>query len=168
MEYRIVKKEAMKFIALVRSFPNEIINDETDHSIPDFWDECYDCGLIEPLRRLYPKGKRDLYGLCSSKLDDDNRFRYAIGMLIDDTIPLPIAEELSASGFTIWETGPAEYTVFLCKGTDGSCIAQAWNRFYREFLPQTGYHQSEQTDYELYPERNEGGLFCELWIPIER
>ncbi len=167
MEYRIVKKEAMKFIALVRSFPNEIINDETDHSIPDFWDECHARGLTEPMRRLYPEGKRNLYGLCSPKTDDDNRFRYGIGILMDETVPLPGAEELSAAGFTLWEVEPAEYAVFLCKGTDGDCITQAWNRFYREFLPQTGYRQSEQTDFELYPEQDQDGIFCELWIPVE-
>ncbi|MBQ2957286.1 MAG: AraC family transcriptional regulator [Clostridia bacterium] len=168
LEYRIVKKEAMKFIALIRSFPNEIVSDESDHSIPDFWDECLARGLIEPLLRLHPAGKRDLYGLCSPKVDDDGCFRYGIGIPADDSVHLPDAEALSAEGFAVWNTEPAEYAVFKCIGTDGDCITQAWNRFYREFLPQTGYRQTELTDFEVYPEPGEKGLFCELWIPIER
>lgn len=41
MDYRIEHKEGQKFIAMVRAFSNEIINDDNDHSIPDFWGECY-------------------------------------------------------------------------------------------------------------------------------
>ena len=76
--------------------------------------------------------------------------------------------ELLEKGYTIWETAPAEYVVFKCFGKDGDCISAMWSRFYREFLPQSGYHQTELTDYEIYFEKGEIGLFCELWIPVKR
>lgn len=65
MYCRIERKESQQFIALVKAFPNEIINDDNNHSKPDFWAECYEKDLIEPMQLLRVKGKRDLYGLCS-------------------------------------------------------------------------------------------------------
>lgn len=169
MDYRIVKQESQRFLALIRPFPNEIINDENDHSIPDFWGECHEKGLVEPLRQLRPEGKRDLYGLCSPKKDAQECFSYGIGVIIDDDTDVSnLSSLLMDHGYQIWETGPAEYAVFKCIGEDGDCISQAWSRFYREFLPQSGYAQTELTDYEIYFETGDPGLFCELWIPVER
>ena len=51
MDYRIVQTKEQKFIALVRSFRNEIINDEENHEIPDFWGECHSRNLLEPIRK---------------------------------------------------------------------------------------------------------------------
>ena len=168
MDYRIVQKDSLKFWALVRPFRSESPEDPTDHSIPVFWDECIQKQLLRPLYDCFPEGKQNLYGLCSPKTDDTGCFRYGIGMLLDEPLPPADEADLIAAGFTLWEAEPAEYAVFRCEGTDGDCITQAWNRFYREFLPQTGYRQTEQTDFELYPAKEEDGLFCELWIPIKR
>jgi AraC family transcriptional regulator len=33
------------------------------------------------------------------------------------------------------------------------------------FIPQTGYTQTDDTDYELY---FENGLFCELWVSVKQ
>lgn len=41
-----------------------------------------------------------------------------------------------------------------------------WTKFFKEFLPQSGYEQCEEPDYEIYYENGEPGLFCEIWIPI--
>lgn len=45
MDYRMERRESQRFLTLVRAFPNEIINDDADHSISDFWEECFgpDC-----------------------------------------------------------------------------------------------------------------------------
>lgn len=168
MDYRIVKKDGERFIALDRVFACEIINDASDHSIPDFWDECHRLGLVERLRELRPEGKRDLYGLCSPKREEDDSFRYGIGVLIDADTDVACEEELLAQGYTIWQTEPCEYVVFGCVGEDADCISKAWSRFYSEFLPQSGYAQTELTDYEIYFEKGSDELFCELWIPIEK
>ena len=37
-----------------------------------------------------------------------------------------------------------------------------------EFLPQSGYEQTERTDYEIYFEKTKPGVFCELWIPVKK
>ena len=166
MEYRIERKGNQKFIALVRAFSNEIINDEKDHSIPDFWKECHDKNLVEQIRSLRPEGKRDLYGLCSPKQENENYFNYGIGVIIDEETKACDLEELKKEGFSVWETEPADYAVFKCYGQDGDCISETWSKFFKEFSPQTGYIQTDDTDYEIYFEKSENNLMCELWIPV--
>lgn len=167
LDYRITKKEKQSFIAVTRAFPNEIINDEGDHSISDFWGECYEKKLIEPLRQLRPDGKRDLYGLCNPLRDYEDSFEYGIGVIIDDETDISKKAELIENGYAIWETESTEYVVLKCMGGDGDSISEMWSRFYKEFLPQTNYKQTELTDFEIYFEKGEEGVFCELWIPIE-
>lgn len=168
MDYKIIFKGSQRFITLTRSFPNEIINDESDYSISDFWGECHEKGLVEPIRSLRPEGKRDLYGLCSPKDDGKGNFKYGIGVIVDSDTDMSKEAELLGMGYSVWETEPTDYVVFKCIGTNGDCIADAWSRYFKEFLPQSGYAQTERTDYEIYFENGECGVFCELWIPVEK
>ncbi|WP_310604482.1 AraC family transcriptional regulator [Anaerosporobacter sp.] len=166
MDYRIEKRGKQKFIAKVRAFSNEIMNDESDHSIPDFWKECNEKNSVEAIRNLRPEGKRDLYGLCSPTKKDSVTFDYGIGVIIDEETNVDDLDVLLTQGFSLWETEPIEYAVFKCMGTDGDCISQMWSYFFKEFIPNTKYNQTEDTDYEIYFEKSEAGMFCELWIPV--
>ena len=80
---------------------------------------------------------------------------------------LVLMATLLKEGYTIWETEPADYAVFQCFGSDGGCLAETWSKFFKEFVPQTGYMQTDNTDYEIYFENGESGLFCELWVPVK-
>ena len=168
MDYRIVQTEKQRFLAVVRSFRNEIINDEENHDIPDFWDECYEKNLIEPLRSLRPEGKRDLYGLCAPTKEGSDTFEYGIGILIDEETRALDSKETEKAGYRTWDVKPGTYVVFDCIGKDADCISGTWSRFYKEFLPQMGYETEEETDYEVYFEKGAPGLFCELWIPVRK
>ncbi len=168
MDYRMEHKEPQQFLAMVRAFPNEIINDDSDHSIPDFWTECFDKNLVEPMKLLRPEGKRDIYGLCSPTKANQTHFDYGIGIIIDKDTDSAGVKKLLENGCSLWDTAPADYAVFKCIGTDGDCIGDTWAKFYKEFSPQTGYTQTEDTDFEIYFEKGEDGLFCELWVPVEK
>lgn len=168
MDYRIVQTEEKKFIALVRSFRNESINDEENHDIPDFWGECHDKNLVEPIRNLRPEGKRDLYGLCSPAKKGEGTFEYGIGVLIDEDTAEFDPAQTEEAGYRIWDVKPGTYVVFDCIGENGDCISDTWSKFYKEFLPQMGYEAEAETDYEIYFEKGRSGLFCELWIPVKR
>ncbi|MDE7219710.1 MAG: AraC family transcriptional regulator [Oscillospiraceae bacterium] len=168
MDYRMEHRERQRFIALVRAFPNESVNDVDDHSIPDFWAECEEKHLIEPMKLLRPAGKRDLYGLCGPLRDSETHFNYGIGILADEDTDTAKLEQFVDSGYSIWETEPAGYAVFKCFGPDGDCLGETWSKFYKEFAPQTGYAQTDGTDYEVYYENGERGLFCELWVPVRK
>lgn len=167
MDYRIEHRENQKFVALVKSFPNEITNDGNDHSIPDFWTKCSEKNLIEPMRLLCTAGKRDLYGLCSPAKDGEPNFDYGIGIIVDEDTDITKLDDFIKKEYSIWETEPADYAVFKCFGSDSSCLGETWNRFFKEFVPQTGYTQTDDTDYEIYFENGENGLFCELWVPVK-
>ena len=168
MDYRIVKTQQQTFIAMARDFSNEIIHDETNHDIPDFWGECQEKQYIASLLDLRPAGKRDLYGLCTPTKAGEETFAYGIGVPVDaDTAPFDPAE-MEKAGYILWDVQPGTYVVFDCVGEDGDCISQTWEKFYKEFLPQMGYEADSETDYEIYPENGRPGLFCELWIPIKK
>lgn len=152
---------------MARSFSNEIINDEENHEIPDFWEECHDKNLVELLRNLRPDGKKDLYGLCTPTREGEDTFQYGIGVLIDEETKDFDAEEMKSAGYCIWDVKPGSYVVFDCIGEDGDCISDTWSKFYKEFLPQMGYEAEAETDYEIYFEQGRKGLFCELWIPVK-
>ena len=163
MNYKIVQTKKQKFLAIVRSFRNEIINDESNHEIPDFWTECGDNKTIDKLLSLRKEGQKDLYGLCTPSVEGSTTFNYGIGILLDDdTLPC------ESNKFTVWNVEEGTYVVFDCIGDDGDCISETWAKFYKEFLPQTGYKASESTDYEIYFEKGQDGVFCELWIPIKK
>ncbi|WP_041140211.1 AraC family transcriptional regulator [Beduini massiliensis] len=168
MHYKIAVQESQKFITIIKAFPNVKMNDENDQSIPNFWTECHNNQQIQRLKSLRPKGKRDVYGLCSPTLKNETHFNYGIGILLDEETDVSTLDELLNSGYSIWETKPMDYVVFKCFGNDSRCIAETWSKFFKEFIPQTGYSQTEDTDYEIYFEEGEEGLFCELWIPVKK
>lgn len=168
MDYSMEHMEQQQFIALVRAFPNEITNDDKDHSIPDFWTECQEKNLIEPMRQLRAAGKKDLYGLCSPTKENETHFNYGIGVLVDKDTDMKECEKLLGQGYSLWKTEPADYAVFKCFGSDGDCLGETWDKFFKEFSPQTGYVQTDDTDYEIYFEKGEKGLFCELWVPVKK
>ncbi len=168
MDYRMEHKEPQQFLAMVRAFSNEIISDDNDHSIPDFWTECYDKDLVDLMKQLRKEGKRDVYGLCSPTKENETHFDYGIGVIIDGDTDAAGVKKLLEKGYTLWETEAADYAVFQCYGTDGDCIGETWSKFYKEFSPQTGYVQTDDTDFEIYFEKSEKGLFCELWVPVRK
>ena len=168
MDYRMEHRECQQFLALVKAFSNESINDDNDHSIPDFWTECSEKNLIDPMKLLRMEGKRDLYGLCSPVKDNQTHFNYGIGIVIDGDTDITKLEQFTNNGYSIWKTKPADYAVFKCFGSDGDCLGETWSRFFKEFAPQAGYTQTDDTDYEIYFENGESDLFCELWIPVKK
>lgn len=168
MDYRMEHRGRQQFLAMVRDFPNEVAGDDNDHSIPDFWSECGQNNRVEPMRSLRPEGKRDVYGLCSPLKDGETHFRYGIGVLLDGDTDREGAARFLEEGYTLWETEPADYAVFSCIGTDGDCLGETWEKFFREFAPQTGYEQTDGTDYEVYFENGRKDLFCELWVPVKK
>ena len=167
MEYKIIDIKEEKFIAIAKDFRNEIVNEEGNHEIHDFWDECYKKGILDELKS-FNKNNDKIYGLCSCVNSVEGKFKYGIGVKINkDTKELDF-DELIKGGYIIWEVPASKYVVFECFGDNPNSIGEAWSYFYKEFLPQTGYKVNESTDYEVYYENSKEGLFCDLYIPIKK
>ena len=168
MDYRIEHKERQKFLAFVRTFPQKISSDDYNHSIPDFWTECTERNLIAPMQAFRREGERDIYGLCSPLKNSKTHFNYGIGILLDEDTDQAELERMIKNGYSLLETAPTDYAVFKCFGSDSNCLDETWSKFFKEFIPQTDYMQTNDTDYEIYFENGEKGLFCELWIPVKK
>ncbi|MDE7311104.1 MAG: helix-turn-helix domain-containing protein [Eubacterium sp.] len=166
IDYRIEKKEKQRFAASVRDFPVEIIHEDGNHAISDFWGECYACNQIQLLRSLQCAEQGRLYGLCAPLSGQETSFAYGVGVLLSSEPTDGEQVLLQENGCQYWDTEGCTYAVFQCAGKDGDCIGTAWERFYQEFLPCSGYQVLEETDYEVYFDENTAGLFCELWIPV--
>lgn len=166
MDYRLEHTEQKTFIALNRSFPNFVATEPGNHDIADFWDEPETRRLVDKLRALRPDGKKDLYGLCSPNTGD--HFDYGIGVLVDSDTAYFDADVLLQEDYSLWTVEPGTFVVLDCLGESGDSIEEMWERFYKEFLPQMGYKVAQKTDFEIYFEKGRPGLFCELWIPVEK
>lgn len=176
INYCMKKGTNRKFIVVMQTFPVEIINEDDNEDISDFWGASYEQGLVDILKSARNNKDNRTFGLCAPLLENASYFDYGIGILIEDENKLEevlaqVNQQANNQGFDnpfrIWEVREQNYVVFECYGKDGECIQKTWEVFYKEFLPQKGYRSSENTDYEIYFDNPKNGLFCELWIPIE-
>lgn len=87
--------------------------------------------------------------MCAPLKENETFFEYGIGVLVNDEAADADAFARS-KGYRYWETAPCTYVVFNCIGEDGECIGDAWELFYKEFLPQSGYESCVESDYEVY------------------
>ena len=168
MEYRIVELPNQTYLTLTQEFPTAIINEEDNEDIGIFCRECEKSGRILPLLTLRPEGKKDVYGICSPLLDKETVFYYGQGILVDEETRAFDEAFMQEYGYTLKESAPGTYVVFQCMGENADCIPKMWKRFYNEFLPQTGYEARPVTDFEIYYQHGKQGMFCELWIPIQK
>lgn len=79
--------------------------------------------LIQRIRLLVLKVKRDLYGLCNPVM----KFNYGIGVIINGETEVSRMDEALSGKISIWEMKPMDYAVFKCIGTGGDCISETWS-----------------------------------------
>ena len=168
IDYRIEKKEKQRFLAIVRAFPTEIIQEEGNNDISDFWEECHSRNMIEPIKTFQCDREGRIYGLCAPLKENETYFEYGIGVLLNSETACADDILLKTKEYRYWETEPCTYVVFKCIGESGECIGEAWELFYKEFLPQSGYKSCIESDYEVYFDERKYDVFCELWIPIKK
>lgn len=167
IDYRLEKKGKQRFLAIARTFPTEIIEEENNNDISDFWEECYANNRIEPMKALRDEKDDRIYGLCAPLTENETCFEYGIGVRLENEVTCEEQTLLRTEEYRYWETEPCTYAVFECIGENGECIGEAWERFYQEYLPQSGYESCIETDYEVYFDKDKKGVFCELWIPVK-
>jgi AraC family transcriptional regulator len=160
MDYRIEKREPFKLLSKVTKFRNEIISEEGNTEIPDFWKKCSEDGTFDVLR--LNTNKHDVYGVCAPISKESTHFDYGIGMVyMGDSAEIP-------EGYSIWEVKPTLWAAFKCIGDSGECIGDTWQKIFSEFLPSSDYTMLDDTDFELYSECEDNDCFCEIWIPVEK
>lgn len=158
MDYKIVERESFKLLAKVKEFRNEIVSDDNNTEIPEFWDECIKAGVLDTLKKNAVNNA--VYGACVPISKESKYFDYGIGMEYNGSeVP---------KGYRIWEVKPTLWAVFKCIGNNGDCIGETWDKIFKEFLPGSEYNMLDDTDFELYSEDLGSEVFCEVWIPVEK
>lgn len=156
MNYRIEKTEPFKLVVKAKEFSNEIINQEGNRDIPDFWKTSSEENLFAELNKYALSG--DMYGACGPINKESKTFNYGIAMKYEEG---PVGQ-----GLEIWEVKPTLWAVFKCMGDTPDCIGEVWDKIFKDFLPGSEYDMLDDIDFEVYPANPEVDLFCEVWIPI--
>lgn len=156
LDYRIERKEGFTVLAKVKQFKNETVSENGTNEIAKLWEESSKDGTFSTLRQHATNN--DMYGLCAPISKESTHFDYGIGM--------KYAGGQLPDGYTEWEVKPTLWAVFKCIGEKPDCIAETWDRIFKEFLPGSEYQMLDDTDYELYSESSQPDCFCEIWIPV--
>lgn len=158
MDYRIEKKDSFRLLTKVKKFRNEIIYEEGNTEISDYWTQCSKDGTFDILRE--ETLRHNIFCPCAPISEESDYFEYGIGMEYEgENIP---------AGYTIWEVKPAIWGVFKCIGDSDKCVRETWSKIYSEFLPGSEYCLMDETDIEFYPQVGGRNLPCEIWIPVEK
>lgn len=158
LNYRLEEKPPFTLLTISKDFKNEIISDDNNTEISDFWDECRNNKVFNILDKY--SNNTDIYGICAPISKESKTFKYGIGVEYS-TGNIP-------NNYYLWEIDNPLWAVFSCIGDDGSCIEEMWTRIFSEFLPSSNYELIDSSDFELYSDRLEEGCFCEIWIPVKR
>lgn len=158
MQYRIEVRAPFKVVAYTQAFPNTIIGEEGNQDIPNFWTTLIVTGKLDGLKAY--GSNPAFYGLCESLDKTASTFNYGVGVMTD--------LEDAPEGLQLWTIKPKLWAVFECRGKDGTCIGETWDKIFKEFLPNAPYTMLEDVDFELYPSDSKDDLFCEVWIPVEQ
>ena len=153
MDYKIVTREAFSLLCVKKAFSNQIIQEEDNKEIPDFWTEKLGDGTVEQLKK-YATGK-GIYGPCNAIDMESDSFFYGIGV--------PYGGQ-AVDGFDFWEIKHPLYAVFVCKEMDD--MGPTWESIMNDFLPNSAYEMVDETDFEFYPEDED--IFCEIWVPVRK
>ncbi|WP_062049613.1 AraC family transcriptional regulator [Bacillus sp. JCM 19034] len=160
LDYRIESREEFTLLAKVKKFKfrNETASENEANEIPNFWEESKSDGTFSILGQHAVNN--EMYGLCAPISKGSKYFNYGIGMAYaGGSIP---------DGFTEWKVEPTLWAVFKCVGDTPDCIAETWDRIFKEFLPGSEYQMLDDMDFELYSDKFQPEVFCEIWIPVKK
>ena len=164
IKYKMTELGTVNFLVIPRSFSVDIIEDESDESISDFWGECINSKKLDLLKNFRTKNDNRVFGLCSELKEDSTSFVYALAVIVPDDFDFSKVP----NGFTKWQVEKSRYVIFDCYGKDGDCISKAWENYFQNFLPQSGLQTKEAPDFEIYFDGGAPDLMCELWIPVKK
>lgn len=155
MEYKIVKKEEMRFIGIERTFTT--IDGSNYVEIPKMWKEVTQKDIFTKLLKL--SDEMCVVGVCHSFNNDTSEFKYMIGIRNIDKQIEGLQEVL---------VEPATYAIFKSVGPLPSAFQETIKRVYSEWFPSNNYEHAGKPDLEVYSDgdSNSADYECEMWIPI--
>ncbi|MEN6316609.1 MAG: AraC family transcriptional regulator [Clostridiaceae bacterium] len=151
MDYRIIKKDALKVLAKIRTFTPE----NSKNEIPKFWTEYFSDGSSNQVCGML--------GICEQVKTGSEEFRYGIGCECEPGSIIP-------DGFEMLTIPAYTWAIFKCVGPMPDAIQNMWTRIYSEWLPQAEYELISGYDIELYTDGDTQSkdYVSEIWIPVKK
>jgi AraC family transcriptional regulator len=158
MEYKLLKRPAMKVAALSKTF-----NHETRGGIPMLWDQ-----FLAQLPKIKHQVSDESFGISEevSAQESANGFCFLYSVAVEIS-----REEDLPEGFVCKSFPEATYLIFTHKGPV-SALPATVDKVWAEWLPQAPYKRKEATpfDFELYDKRFKGQApdsEVDICIPVE-
>lgn len=168
MEYRIEKKEEMKFFGYEAVI--SMINDDKYYTNPsEFWKEIQQNGKYDQLIKATEYEEHQefkqlckIHAMMNYKDTPSNTYSYMIGAFNSEKCKIK-----GCSVITIPATTYAVFPSTTFKWEEiNTTISTLNKRIYNEWLPTTNYVKKNAPEFEIYGGTKEEG-YIELWIPID-
>lgn len=155
MDYRIVKKDAFRIVGVRRKLEKDM--EKNGKSVPEFWAQAGQSGVIQALAPLIGKEPAGILG-ASDCLHED--WWYYIAVATDAPIPASLkdAHETTIPACT--------WAVFPGTGAMPAAITDVQQRAFQEWLPSSGYEYANAPDLEVYLSPDPTNAQFEVWIPV--
>ena len=161
MDYRIVKKDAMKLICRKKQV-NKPQGDTATADISAFWGECSSDGTMGKICKYAKFDELNgILGICFSGEMVNSGFPYGIGAEYNG---IPVTDE----GIDVVEIPAYTYAVFQCKGQMPDAFVKTYKQICTEFFPQSNYEYGSGIELEVYPsdDTQNPDYACEIWIAV--
>ena len=157
MSYHMERKGAMRFVGVRTPLIEDM--DENQKNIPLFWQSTMRRGRFSELCDLSNQPPKGILGVSVYKNPQD--IYYYIAASTDRPIPDGMYETVIPE---------SEWVIFENDGPLKEKVQSIFRRFYREWLPFSGYDYAGLPDIEAYPilkgQPTEG--HSEVWIAVKR
>ncbi|HAN20785.1 MAG: AraC family transcriptional regulator [Clostridiales bacterium GWF2_36_10] len=155
MNYRIEKKDAFKIVGVKQHYSASV--EECFESVPKFWQETIQSGIIPSLCSLMDKKPFGILGVSTCM--NSNNFDYYIAVATNKETPNDLVE------YTIPE---CSWAIFECIGAMPNAIQTLQKLIVTEWLPTCGYEYANAPDIEVYFEGDQKAddYKCEVWLPV--
>ncbi len=162
MDYKIMQCNAFKVVEKRKTFSMK--DGENLREIPKFWTKCNTDGTSDTLCKLSDgEVLKDCFlGICYGNGCSED-FIYSIGVTSSGKKPIPKSLFLN-------EIPSATWAIFKVKGKMPESIQNLWKDIYSSFFPSSGFIQSMEVDFEVYPKGdiNSDSYETEIWIPVKK
>lgn len=170
MEYKIVDRDVIKGVGVVKNFGKFKMNEQAEDwhdrmgEVWQFWDSFLDEGANLILRDKYGLYRAPLWQMGVNYTDSDGNLIVSIGAE-DDGGCYP---EL-----TNFEVPASSWAVFTARGTldqNDHPINALTTKIFSEWLPSSGYEQSMPYQMEVYGPGDTGSeeYCCDIWVPVQK
>ncbi len=157
MNYRIETKEAFRIVGVKKRYALKA--EDNLKTIPLFWRETQQAGMIPKLCELMSKAPMGVLGICAGM--DENDFDYYIAVASDKPLP---------EGMNEYEIPACTWAIFESVGPMPNAIQELQTHIVSEWLPGSGYEYANAPDLEVYPEGDQYSpdYKCEVWLPVTK